>query len=123
MSFSALVVDDEPSILEAFSLILQMHRFEVQTASSSTDAIQALEASHFDLVVTDMSMETDTAGIAVVKAAKSQAYKPAVIILSAYPDLAANWKAYGADAMFHKPTILADFISRIDELMELRRLC
>jgi hypothetical protein len=46
-------------------------------------------------------METSTAGFEVVKTAKSQPYNPAVVIISAFPDLAADWKSYGADAMFH----------------------
>jgi len=107
--------------LQTFSAILVRQNFQVQTASSAATAKELLKTTNFDLVLTDMSMETSTAGFEVVKAAKSQGYNPALVIISAFPDLAADWKTYGADAMFHKPTILSELLSAINVLVTTRK--
>src|SRR5690348_3097799 len=60
ITLQALIVDDEPSILETFSAILNMRDFQVHTASSAANAIQALQQNKFDLILTDLSMETST---------------------------------------------------------------
>jgi CheY-like chemotaxis protein len=119
-SLLALIVDDEPSILETFSVILNMQDYQVHTACSAATAIEQLQQHRFDLILTDMSMETSTAGFEVVRAAKAQAHNPAVVIISAYPSLSADWKNQGADAMFQKPTILAELLETLTRLTELR---
>ena len=120
MPYYALVVDDEPAILETFAAILHMHNFHVQTASSAATAAQKIQENRFDVVLTDMSMESSTAGFEVLQAAKALPHRPIVIIVSAFPDLSADWRKRGADAMFQKPTVLADLLNTVDELLKLR---
>jgi CheY-like chemotaxis protein len=120
MTFSALVVDDEPSILKTFAAILEIHNFRVQIASSAAAANAKLQETMFDLVLTDMSMESAMAGYDVLRTAKSQPYRPVVVIVSAYPALVADWKNHGADAMFQKPTILSELLDAVNRLMKLR---
>jgi DNA-binding NtrC family response regulator len=58
MTLKALVVDDEPSILVTLGLILKSEGFEVRTVSSGKAAKVVLAETTFDLVVTDLSLET-----------------------------------------------------------------
>ena len=51
-----LVVDDEPSVLEAIRMSLEFYGHKVTTCSSGTEAIKAFKANPFDAVVTDYSM-------------------------------------------------------------------
>ena len=57
-----LLVDDELAILLTLKAILEMHGFEVETAASGREGIQKLNAHSYHMVITDMKMETDTAG-------------------------------------------------------------
>jgi len=51
-----LVVDDEPTILELLSGSLRLAGFEVVTATSGAEAVQAAAASRPDLVLLDVMM-------------------------------------------------------------------
>jgi signal transduction histidine kinase len=54
-----LVVDDEPTVLETISAILEDEGYKVATASNVSDALEQLKARHFDVVLTDLRMEDD----------------------------------------------------------------
>jgi len=100
--FHALLVDDEESILRLFQAVLQMHGFEVSTASSAHLGIARLTERNFDVVVTDLRMETPLAGFDVVAAANQVEPRPVIVVLTAFPVPAAEWKRTGADALYVK---------------------
>lgn len=99
-----LLVDDEPSILTTLQMILKSEGFDVETASSGKAAKAALVQTSFDVVVTDLSMESTAAGYEVVHAAQTQTRRPAILVLSGFPELLDEWQAEGADAGLQKPT-------------------
>ena len=51
-----LVVDDEQSILKSLSYALKTEGVEVFACSEIEQAEEALESTHFDLVITDIRM-------------------------------------------------------------------
>src|SRR2546423_253583 len=61
-----LLVDDELAILLTLKAILEMNGFEVETASSAREGIQKLEKNTYNMVITDMRMEHETAGYDVI---------------------------------------------------------
>jgi DNA-binding NtrC family response regulator len=97
-----LIVDDERAITDMLRLIFQMEHWTVEVANNVLDAQRLLAAEVFDLVVTDMRMETDAAGALVARAAKQVKHPPAVVILTAFPMSSAQWSACGADAFVLK---------------------
>ena len=70
-----LLVDDELAILLTLRAILEMNDFEVDTASSAKEAEQKLKNGVFEMVITDMRMETETAGYDVIRAARQLALR------------------------------------------------
>jgi DNA-binding response OmpR family regulator len=116
-----LVVDDEPAILLTMKAILEMSHYEVETAASAADAAGRLKGSVYDLVITDLNMETEKSGFEVARLASKQPYRPAVAILTAYPDLGADWKTQGADSLLIKPTNIAELLERVKVLIAARR--
>ena len=116
-----LVVDDEPAILLTMKAILEMSHYEVETAASAADAADRLKDSAYDLVITDLNMETERSGFDVARLASRQPYRPAVAILTAYPDLGADWKTQGADSLLIKPTNIAELLERVKVLIAARR--
>ncbi len=113
-----LVADDEPAILEVLRSALERKEYEVETASSGAEALQKLHAAIFHLVITDMKMETDSAGFAVMEGARLQPYKPAVVLFTAYPSLGKDWLESGGDAMFIKGTGIQDILDGIKDLLD-----
>ena len=113
-----LLVDDELAILLTLRAILEMNGFEVETAASAQEAEKKLtQASEYHMVITDMRMETETAGYDVIRMAKQQPYNPAVAILTAYPSLGSDWKSRGAESMLVKPMNANDLLRQIEALL------
>jgi DNA-binding NtrC family response regulator len=63
-----LVVDDEPSICQALALLFAWHGIEVETAVWASEAIEAIHASRFDVLLIDLRLR-DARGDAVFRAA------------------------------------------------------
>lgn len=59
-SHKILIVDDNPAILEALSLLLELHQFNVVTASNAFEAEQIVRYQRIALVVQDMNFTADT---------------------------------------------------------------
>jgi DNA-binding NtrC family response regulator len=112
-----LLVDDELAILLTLKAILEMHSFEVDTAASAKEAERKLNNAEFDMVITDMRMEHETAGYDVIRAARAVAYNPATAILTAYPALGTDWKARGAQQLLVKPVNTQDLLRQIEALL------
>ena len=91
-----LLVDDELAILLTLRAILEMNGFEVDTAASAKEAQHKLKNGVYEMVITDMRMESETAGYDVIRAARQQPYDPGDRDLTAYPSLGNEWKSKGA---------------------------
>ncbi len=115
--YKALIVDDDEAVLATLRLLFQARHFEVTTATCAHQAIDVLGRTDFDLVVTDMRMETHTAGFEVVRKAKSLPCAPVVVILSAFPIPASDWRGAGADAIFAKGGGSLTMIKDIEEML------
>lgn len=115
-----LIVDDETSILNLLKTVLEASSFEVETAKSATEAKSRLRQTKFDLVLTDMRMETPIAGYDVVRAAQQLNPRPAVAILTAFPIPSSDWRSSGADALLVKGTNIMDLPQKLQSLLKLR---
>jgi hypothetical protein len=51
---------------------------------------------------------------------REQAYRPATVIITAFPLLAQEWSEAGADAFLHKPTRTTEILRVLEQLMFLR---
>ena len=112
-----LLVDDEMAILLTLKAILEINGFEVETAISAKEARQKLSREAYHMVITDMRMETETAGYDVIRAAKKSPHKPAVAILTAFPLQSTSWQQEGADSLLVKPMNTNDLLRQIEALL------
>jgi CheY-like chemotaxis protein len=117
MTFTALLVDDDTTVLQTLKSVFETRAFEVSTAVSAADAARAIAAHPFDLIVTDMRMETETAGFDVVNRAKAAQNNPVIIVLSAYPIPAAEWREAGAHAAFMKGGGVFRILDEIERML------
>lgn len=112
-----LLVDDDVTVLLTLKAVLELHEFEVQTASSAADAVKKLASGVYEMVITDARMETDDAGFHVIRAARQQAYRPATALLTAYPPPNADWKNNGVQSLLVKPVGTQDLLRQIEVLL------
>lgn len=80
-----LVIDDEPELLEQLEFVAsKATEGQVLKAASAAEAIRLIEENDFDLVITDLRMETNEAGIEVMDAAREKDLWTQVILVTAY---------------------------------------
>jgi len=112
-----LLVDDEVAILLTLKAVLEINGFTVDTATSAREAEHKLRNADYHMVITDMRMESDAAGIDVVKAAKSAACNPAVAVLTAFPDEGEDYASDGADELLVKPMNVQQLVVQMEALL------
>ncbi len=117
----ALLVDDEESIRKLLTTVLEMAEFSVQTAESGCSAIELLGTQEFDVVITDLRMETRLAGYDVARHARQLHPRPLIVIVTAFPVPASEWKNAGADALFTKGLNTIQLAEKVKGILEHRK--
>jgi DNA-binding response OmpR family regulator len=113
-----LLVDDEVTVLLTMKAVLEISGFDVDTAASAMDAKRKLKLREYQMVITDMRMESDAAGREVIQAARTAQYHPAVALLTAFPMSDEDWQEMGADKMLVKPMQTMVLLRQIEKLLE-----
>ena len=85
-----LVVDDEDEVRLSIERRLKREGHEVNIAGSQEEASATIEGAEpsFDVVLTDMLMESPSSGVEVLKAALAKDVFTEVVILTAYGNVA-----------------------------------
>ena len=85
-----LLVDDEESVRNAVARRLKRNGYEITQKPSQAEGVAEVNsaADPYDIVVTDMVMETSTSGLEVLKAALTRDVFTEVIVLTAYGNVA-----------------------------------
>jgi two-component system OmpR family response regulator len=108
-----LVVDDEPSIVDAIATTLRYEGFEVDQASNGRAALRAAQEKPFDLIVLDIMMP-DIDGLEVTKRLRAGGVRVPVLFLTArdsVEDKVAGLTVGGDDYVV-KPFSLAEVVAR-----------
>jgi two-component system KDP operon response regulator KdpE len=108
-----LIVDDEPEIIRAIRRNLLAHHYEVFTAGSGQEALQAVCHHRPDLIILDLELP-DMSGLEVCKHVRSSSNTP-ILVLSVH-----EWERdkvealnLGADDYITKPFGLQELLARI----------
>ncbi len=80
-----LLVDDDLAVLLTLKAVLELHDFEVEIAGSTAEALARMNSGTYHMVISDLKMETEEAGLEVIRAAHRQSYAPATALLTAFP--------------------------------------
>lgn len=79
-----LFVEDDDSIRKTLFLILQ-ERYKVLPVKSGQEALQKLQKSKIDLVITDLKLP-DTDGLELIEKFRKYGYQGDVILISGFPE-------------------------------------
>ena len=112
-----LLVDDEVAVLLTLKAVLEISGFDVDTAASAREGVSKLHTREYHMLITDMRMEHDVAGVEVIKAARSANYHPAVALLTAFPVAEEDWMEMGADQLLVKPMHTRILLQQIEDLI------
>jgi len=113
-----LVVDDEPSIVDAVATALRYEGFEVREEGTGRGAITAVADFEPDLVVLDW-MLPDLDGIEVGRRLREQGFKTAILFLTAKDAVENKVDALrgGGDDYVTKPFSLAELVARVQAVL------
>jgi CheY-like chemotaxis protein len=79
-----LLVDDDPTSRLTLQTVLQAGGYHVDAAASAAEAVGKLEEQEYELVLSDLQMESPEAGLKVLAHARMMDYKPATAIVTTY---------------------------------------
>jgi two-component system OmpR family response regulator len=113
-----LVVDDEPSIVDAVATALRYEGYEVDEAFTGRQALDAAARAEPDLIVLDW-MLPDIAGIEVGRRLRALGFKSAVLFLTAKDATENKVEALraGGDDYVTKPFSLAEIVARTEAIL------
>ena len=112
-----LLVDDEVAVLLTLKAVLEINGFVVETAASAKEAKLKLRSHEYNMVITDMRMESDDAGTDVARAAQAALYQPAIALLTAFPQAEEDWREMGADEMLVKPMHTQLLVQQLEAML------
>src|SRR5579864_5880490 len=99
-----LVVDDEPSVLLTYRLLLEQRGYRVTAVQSGKDAIAELKRSRFDLLLCDLSLEERYTGFDVIEFGRRHAPALSAALLTGYASVEAAERAESSKvAIMYKP--------------------
>jgi CheY-like chemotaxis protein len=112
-----LLVDDDKTVRCNLQEQLEIHGFEVVTASGVNDALQCIIAEPFDVLLTDLHMPGDADGLTVVSAMRNAHPKAVTLVYSGYPEMedATNAILLQADHILLKPINMQNLVKVIRE--------
>ena len=113
-----LVVDDEPSIVDAVATALRYEGFLVREEGTGRGALSAVGEFAPDLIVLDW-MLPDLAGIEVGRRLRERGHKTAILFLTAKDGVADKVEALraGGDDYVTKPFSLAEVVARVEAIL------
>ncbi len=117
-STKILVVDDEPSVLFTYRLLLEQRGYQVTAVSSAHDAIQRLEREAFDLLLCDLSLEAESSGFDVIDYSRSRNPEQRAAVLTGYATEESMERAEKLHtAVLYKPIDIEQFFSTVTSLL------
>ena len=117
-----LVVDDEPDILESVVYALEREGFEVETAVTGTEALDAARTTGYDIILLDVMMP-EMSGLDVCRIVRAESDVPIILLTAKDAEIdRVLGLELGADDYVTKPFSLAELVSRVRALQRRREL-
>ncbi len=122
---SVLIIDDNPGVGEALSLLLSLHDIRPLVVATPDDGLGLLSRERVDAVIADMNFSADTTsgeeGVALFHAIRERASDLPVILLTGWTHLetAVELVKAGAADYLAKPWDDAKLLATVENLLEL----
>ena len=112
-----LLADDDPTSRLTLQTVLEAGGYAVDSAASAAEAVGKLDQREYELVLTDLHMESPESGLRVLAHARMMDYKPATALLTTY--LKKRPKST-KQAMLIEPENLPELLDKVADLISER---
>lgn len=111
-----LLVDDDLTSRLTLKAVLEAGGYFVDSAASAAEAVGKLDERQYELVLSDLQMESPEAGLKVLAHARLMDYKPATAILTTYQ----NRQPDTQRPFLIEPEALPELLSKVADLISQR---
>jgi DNA-binding response OmpR family regulator len=117
-----LVVDDDPDVIEASSIVLEKGGFQVVTASSRMAGMDACKAEGPDLIVLDVMMDEPDDGFHLAQDLRAEGVETPILMMTSIGRVSGF--SFGVDnellpvnAFLEKPATPDNLLKTVNELL------
>ncbi|MCC6859531.1 MAG: response regulator [Bryobacterales bacterium] len=116
-----LLVDDDVTSRLTLQTVLEAGGYCVDVAASAAEAVGKLDEQEYELVLSDLGMESPRAGLRVLAHARLKDYQPATALVTAYHGSKPRQESRrAATSLFVETEDLAGLLGHVAELIGLR---
>ena len=116
--YRILVVDDEPSVLFTYRLLLEKQGYAVAGSTTCAEAFRLLDEKDFDLLLCDLSLDENHSGFEVLEHARLRNTTLPCILLTGYATADTALKAQSMNlSVLYKPIDIDEFLSTIPNIL------
>jgi CheY-like chemotaxis protein len=114
-----LLVDDDPASRLTLKTVLEAGGYNVDAAASGAEAVGKMDAGVYELVLSDLQMESPEAGLKVLAHARMMDYKPATALLTTYQN-ARPAPDRRRSSLLIKPEDIPELLGKVADLIGAR---
>lgn len=116
-----LIVDDDQGMRENLAELFESLGYEVRTAASTPDALQVLDETDVDLLLTDYKMPGPT-GVELIEAARKRQPGLRAVLMTAFGDSFTEIESVrrGAVGYLNKPFEADEVVAFVEKILSLR---
>ncbi|MCD6392194.1 MAG: response regulator [Planctomycetes bacterium] len=95
-----LIIDDDPDITEAMTVVLETQDYDVSSAANGADAMKQIEQSPPDLIILDVMMDTPREGFVFSRKIKTNPDTkdiPIIMVTSVKDKVGIDFKSVAGD--------------------------
>jgi CheY-like chemotaxis protein len=114
-----LLVESDVASRLTLQTLLRASGYAVDVAASAAEAVGKMDASTYELVLTDPNIESRESGRGILAYARRKDYKPATAIIHAHRDRSAREDSKNQKMLVETEDV-STFLSKVAELISLR---
>ena len=113
-----LLVDADPTSRLTLQTVLEAGGYHVDAAASAAEAVGKLDEQEYQLVLSDLQMESPEAGLKVLAHARNMEYKPATALVTSSRN--SNAKSQRVSRALVEPEDVPGLLSKVANLISQR---
>jgi CheY-like chemotaxis protein len=114
-----LLVDDDPTSRLTLKTVLEAGGYNVDAAASAAEAVGKLDEGEYELVLSDLQMESPEAGLQVIAHARMMVYKPATALITTYQN-SRPAPTSSQNSVLIKPEDVPELLGKVADLISQR---